>query len=128
MAKRQVVEVPGLKLHGAQPIPPAVKIGNMVFTGGIAGQDPQTNKVPDELERQVVLAFENMRRIVEAAGGSTDDIGRVDVYLKDMGTRELVNREWLKMFPDESNRPCRHTTRLDLPGNYAIQLQMIAVL
>ena len=69
MARREVIEIPGL--GHSNPIPLAVKIGSMVFSGGIMGQDPATGKVPSDPERQVSLAFENMQKIVEAAGAPT---------------------------------------------------------
>lgn len=128
MAKRQVIEVPGLALHGDQPIPAGVKIGNMVFSGGISGQDPATQTIPDDPARQIALAFENAQRIVEAAGGTTADIAKVSVSLKDMSQRGLVNDVWLRMFPDAHDRPVRHTTRSELQANRVIQLEIIAVL
>jgi len=91
MARREVIEIPGL--GHSNPIPLAVKIGSMVFSGGISGQDPATGKVPSEPERQVALAFENMQKIVEAAGGTTSDIAKVVVHLKDMQLRSVVNVE-----------------------------------
>lgn len=126
MAKRKVLKE-GLPRH-RNPIPTAVKIGQMVFSSAIGGHDPETNKSPKEPERQVELAFENIRRVMKAAGGSTDDIAKVTVFLKDMKHRELVNREWLKMFPDEENRPVRHAIRVDLPGELVVQLEIVAVL
>lgn len=127
MAKRQSLDGPGLPRH-SNPIPAAVKIGNMVFSSPIGGQDPDTGTSHTEPEKQVEQAFLNMRRIIEAAGGTTDDIARVTVYLKDLQYRELVNKEWLKMFPDEHNRPARHSIKADLPGTAVLQLEMIAVL
>ena len=128
MARRQVIEVPGLALHGEQPIPAAVKIGNQVFSGGISGQDPATGSIPDDPARQIALAFENAQRIVEAAGGTTGDIAKVSVSLKDMAQRGLVNEVWLRLFPDPADRPVRHTTRGELQGNRVIQLEIVAVL
>lgn len=126
MAKRKVLKE-GLPQH-RNPIPTAVKIGQMVFSSAIGGHDPETNKSPKEPERQVELAFENIRRVMKAAGGSTDDIAKVTVFLKDMKHRELVNREWLKMFPDEEDRPVRHAIKADLPGELIVQLEIVAVL
>src|SRR6266496_3601110 len=126
MARREVIEIPGL--GHSNPIPLAVKIGSMVFSGGISGQDPATGKVPSEPERQVTLAFENMQKIVEAAGGTTSDIAKVVVHLKDMQLRSVVNVEWVKMFPDEHDRPVRHTMPSDSPTNPGIQLELTAVL
>jgi enamine deaminase RidA (YjgF/YER057c/UK114 family) len=126
MAKRKVLKE-GLPQH-RHPIPTAVKIGQMVFSSAIAGQDPETGSTPPEPERQVQLAFENVRRVVKAAGGTTDDIAKMTVFLKDMKYREYVNQEWLKMFPDEDNRPVRHAIKADLPGENVVQLEIIAVL
>jgi 2-iminobutanoate/2-iminopropanoate deaminase len=126
MARREVIEIPGL--GHSNPIPLAVKIGSMVFSGGIMGQDPATGKVPSDPERQVALAFDNMQKIVEAAGGTTGDIAKVVVYLKDMQLRSLVNVEWLKMFPNADDRPVRHTLPSDSPTNPGLQLELTAVL
>lgn len=127
MAKRrQVIEVPGL-VHGA-PIPAAMKIGNMVFTGGIMGTDPATGQMPPEPEKQAELIFQHMRTIMEKAGGSTDDIAHVTVFLKDMQYRNAVNAEWVKMFPNEDDRPTRHALKYDLAGAMLIQCEMIGVL
>jgi len=126
MARREVIEVPGL--GHSNPIPLAVKIGSMIFSGGISGQDPATGKAPSDPGQQIVLAFQNMQKIIEAAGGTTDDIAKVVVYLRDMKLREQVNVEWVKMFPDAENRPVRHTMPTDSPTNPGIQLEMTAVL
>ena len=126
MAKRKVLKE-GLP-HHRNPIPTAIKIGQMVFSSAIGGHDPETNATPKEPERQVELAFENVRRVMKAAGGTTDDIAKITVFLKDMKHREAVNQEWLKMFPDEENRPVRHAIKADLPGDLVVQLEILAVL
>ena len=69
-----------------------------------------------------------MKNIIEAAGGTTDNIGKVIVYLKDFRHREFVNKEWSEMFPDEYNRPARHVIKADLQGDTFIQLDVIAAL
>jgi hypothetical protein len=48
--------------------------------------------------------------------------------LKDFKQRELVNEQWLKMFPDENNRPARHVMQADLQEGTFIQLDVIASL
>lgn len=127
MAKRrQVIEIPGVA-HGA-PIPFAIRIGNMVFSGGIMGADPATGKIPPEPERQAELIFQHMRTVMEKAGGSVDDIAHVTVFLKDLQYRSAVNTEWLKMFPDEHDRPTRHAIKADLQGDMLIQCEIIGVL
>lgn len=127
MAKRQIIAGEGIPSH-PQPFPTAVRVGNMIFSSAVGGQDPATRKASDSKEEQIAQAFANMRRILEAGGGSPGDVGKVVVYLKDKGDRDLVNGEWVKMFPDENDRPVRHTIESDLPGKLFIQLEFIAVI
>ena len=127
MSKRQVLEGQGLPRH-RNPIPAAVKIGGLVFSSAISGEDVESGTLPEDPAAQVAQAFRNMRRAVELAGGTTDDIARVSVYLRDMAHRELVNHEWLAMFPDEHDRPARHSTRAELQAGLVVQLEFIAVL
>ena len=129
MPKRQVIEIPGITAHSnSMPIPLAVKIGNMVYTGSIPGKDPATDELGATPEDQIRLAFANMRRIIELAGGTTDDIAKVDVRIRDMSLRDAVNKYWVEMFPHEEDRPARHTAASNLAGNAVIQMEMIAVL
>lgn len=126
MAKRKVLKVPGVE-HDA-PIPMGVKIGQMVFSSGIMGRDPETGSLPSEPERQAEFVFRNLSAMMEDAGGTTDDIAHVTVFIKDDSIREHVNREWLGMFPREDDRPARHAIRHDLPGGMLVQLEITAVL
>ncbi len=51
----------------------------------------------------------------------------VTVHMKDRGQRDAVNKEWVKMFPDETNRPARKAVRSDsLVGVNLIQLEAVA--
>ena len=125
MARREVIELEGFA-HG-NPIPVAVKIGNMVYSGAVAGTDEHGVTSPDPAV-QIEQVFKNVQRIVEKAGGSAADIAKLDVKLRDMSHRPIVNVHWLAMFPDEHDRPARHTTQGELPGTLAIQVELVAVL
>ncbi len=125
--KRRSIHVEGVQ-HGA-PIPMGARVGNMLFSSGIMGTDPATGTVPEGLEQQCEFAFANMRKLVENAGGTVEDIGAVKVWMTDRSKREAVNKPWLKMFPDEDNRPARHAIQYDsFPPGVLVQLEMIAVL
>jgi 2-iminobutanoate/2-iminopropanoate deaminase len=127
VAKRQVLEVPGVG-HGNAPIPMGVKIGSMVFSSGVMGQDPETHSLPPDPGRQTELMFQHVRTLVEAAGGTTDNIAHMTIFLKDNAHREHINREWLKMFPNEHDRPARHILLWELGGAMAVQCEIVAVL
>ena len=127
MAKRRSLEIPGIG-HGNNPIPFGSVVNGMLFSGGIMGADPATGKVAETAEQQAALIFQHMRTLCEMAGGSTDDIGHVNVFLKDLSLRDVVNKEWVAMFPDEHSRPTRHTHHNPgLAGNTMMQCQIMAV-
>ncbi len=126
MAKRRNIEVPGLA-H-TNPIPLATMIGPFLVSGSIFGKDPATGKTGADFDTQVVLMFENIRRLMEAAGGTTDDILRLTVWMNSGHSKETLNEQWLAMFPDEGNRPARHTFVYDdIPMDYEIQCEIQAI-
>lgn len=128
MSARRSIEVEGFS-HGAQPIPAASRVGNIVMTGGVYGLDPATGKIPDEVETQAELMFRNLERIVAAAGTSMDRVVKMTVYVKVPEARTAVNKQWLAAFPDPKSRPARHTFQNDhLPANMLVQCDATAVL
>ena len=127
MHGRRSIEIDGFN-HGAQPIPAACRVGNIVMTGGVYGMDTSNGKIPDELERQTALMFHNLRRIIEASGTTIDRVVKVTVYVKIPEARAAVNKEWLAAFPDPASRPARHTFQNELlPANMLVQCDATAV-
>lgn len=126
MPKREVLHVKGS--NHQNPIPTAVKIGNMVYTSAIIGSDPEKGELPESVEEEVANLFHYMREIMELAGGTTDNIAHLSVSLTDCEYKKIVNVEWLKMFPDENNRPARHSTVQKLREGLRVQIEMTAVL
>ncbi|HYH21373.1 MAG TPA: RidA family protein [Azospirillum sp.] len=128
MDTRTVVAVAGLG-HGDNPIPLATRKGPLLASGGIFGLDPATGTVPEEFEAQVVLMFANVRRVLEAAGGSPGDIIKMTVWTRARGGKDLLNREWTAMFPDPQSRPARHSLINEhMPPPLLIQCDVLAVL
>src|SRR6185436_16846939 len=81
VANRRNFEVDGL--HHENPIPMGCVIGNLMTTSLIFGMEPDTRRFPDDIEGQCKLMFENIRRVMEAAGGTTDNIIKLVVWAKD---------------------------------------------
>ena len=108
MARRQSVNFPGFSHQN--PIPNASRVGNIVMSSVIGGTDPGTRELPPTLEAQVANVFGYIKSAVEAAGGTTEDIVKINFFVKDPATqRAALNAEWVKMFPDPNSRPARHT-------------------
>ncbi|HLZ03940.1 MAG TPA: RidA family protein [Bradyrhizobium sp.] len=124
-ARRKSIHIGGFK-H-ANPIPNASRIGNLVMSGVILGRDEAGN-MPVSLEAQCANMFAHMKATVEAAGGTTDDIIKMTVWLKDRSQRAPLNVEWVKMFPDEHSRPARHSLQSDMEGGALVQCDFTAVI
>jgi 2-iminobutanoate/2-iminopropanoate deaminase len=127
MDKRVSIEVGGVKHQN--PIPSASRKGPFVVSGAISGADPESGKVPADLDAQCRNMFGNVHRIMEAAGGSTGDIVKMNVWISDRNLRETMNRHWIEMFPDPHSRPARHTIAApDLAPPMQIQCDLLAVI
>lgn len=125
MEKRRSIEVPGVQHKN--PIPSASQRGPILASGGITGADPDTGAVPGDLDLQCRFMFENVRRIMAAAGGSPEDIVKVTVWIADRALRDILNRHWIAMFPDPHSRPARHTmTAHDLAVPMQVQCDILA--
>ena len=126
MTDRKSIYIDGF-VH-KNPIPNASRIGNIVMSGAIYGRGAQRNEIGETLEEQCALVFQHMKSTVEAAGGTTDNILKVNIYLKDPANRDPVNAEWVKMFPDADSRPARHTQGGLDDSSYLVGCDFTAVL
>lgn len=124
---RTSIEIPGLA-HGGLPIPQASLVGPLLISGGINGMDPSDGSIPADLEGQARLIFENMRRIVEAAGGTVEDVVKCTFFVRDRSSRPAIDAEWVAMFPDPASRPARHTLPATLVDPLLLQCELTAYL
>jgi enamine deaminase RidA (YjgF/YER057c/UK114 family) len=90
--------------------------------------DPETGVIPDGTDEQVALVFANVRRVIDAAGGSVEDIVKCTVFVRDRAIRPVVDTYWVQMFPDPASRPARHTLPAELQGSMQLQFEIMAVL
>ena len=127
MAKRQSINFPGFSHQN--PIPNASRIGNIVMSSVIGPSNPGTRDIPPTLEAQVANLFTHLRAAITAAGGTPDDIIKIDFWAKDQNAgRAALNDEWVKMFPDPDARPARHTQALPADSRAQIQCAFTAVI
>jgi len=127
MPKRQSINFPGFSHQN--PIPNASRIGNLMMSSIISGLDPGTRDLPDSLAAQVSNLFKHIAAAMESAGGTPDDILKVNFWMKDPTTgRAALNDEWVKMFPDAAARPARHTLELGGGSKALVTCDFTAVL
>jgi 2-iminobutanoate/2-iminopropanoate deaminase len=126
VAKRKSIN--GSRARHENPIPNASRVGNVVMSSVIGGTKPGTRELPASLEEQVANVFAHIRHDVEAAGGSVDDIIKINFWVKDpLSQRAALNTEWVKMFPDPESRPARHTLALPAGSRALVQADFTAV-
>src|SRR6188474_2924556 len=69
----------------------AVKVGSTVYLSGQIGLDPATMQMVEGIEAQVHRVFTNLKAVAEAAGGSLNDVVKLNVFLTDLSHFALVN-------------------------------------
>ena len=126
MTQRRSIHIPGMK-HGA-PIPNGAALGNFIFSSAISGKDAKTGVLSPDPDEQAEAMFRNLRLFMETVGGTPANVGYMKVYLREEKLRDAVNKAWLKMFPDEHERPARHALKAELRGEVLFQIEVIAVL
>jgi len=103
----------------------AVKCGPTVYLSGQIPLDPQTMEViSDDPLEQVVQVFKNLKAVCEAAGGSFDDVVKLNVYLPDLTHFPLVNEVMAEHFDEPY--PARAAIGVSsLPKGVAVEVEGI---
>ena len=110
------------------PYSQAVRAGNTVYLSGQTPIDPATGAlVEGDIRVQARRAFDNLKAVCEAAGGSFDDIVRVGLYLTDLGQFVEVNAVMAEYFAQPY--PARSTIGVAaLPKDSAFEVDAVMVL
>jgi reactive intermediate/imine deaminase len=69
----------------------AVRVGDTVYLSGQIGLDPASMQMVDGIEAQIHQVFVNMRAVTNAAGGSLNDVVKLNIFLTDLGHFAKVN-------------------------------------
>jgi len=84
---------PGTPVAG--PYTPGIKVGNLLFISGQGSKQGAT-----DIKEQTYSVLENIKTIVEAAGGKVANLVHIKVYLRDMNDFGKMNRTYKKFFED----------------------------
>jgi len=114
-----------------QPVGPyvqAVRAGDLLFVSAQLPLDPMTNSlIRSGVRAQTRRVLENIRAIVEAAGGTMASVTRTTVYLKNMEDFVQMNEIYAEFFPKDP--PARTTVEVaKLPKDAALAVDVIAYL
>jgi len=110
------------------PYSQAVRVGDAVYLSGQIPLDPATGVlVEGDIATQARRAFDNLKAVCEAAGGSLDHIARVGLYLTDLGDFAAVNAAMGEYFSQPY--PARSTIEVaGLPKGAAFEVDAVMVL
>lgn len=76
----------------------AIQVGDTVYLSGQIPLNPQTMELVDGFEAQAVQVFENLKAVAEAAGGSLQDLVKLNIFLTDLGNFATVNEVMSRYF------------------------------
>jgi len=110
------------------PYSQAVKAGCFLFVSGQIPLDPSTGEpVSGDFKEKVRRALENLKAIVEAAGGSLDRVVKVAVFIRDISKFQEFNEVYAQYFKDR--RPARSVVEVSaLPRNSEVEIEAIVYL
>lgn len=110
------------------PYSQAVRAGDTVYFSGQIPLDPVSGEiVAGDITAQARRAFDNLKAVAQAAGGSLDDIVRVGLYVTDLGEFAQVNAVMAEYF--EAPFPARSTIEVPaLPKGARFEVDAVMVL
>ena len=110
------------------PYSQAVRAGNTVYFSGQIPLAPATgNLVDGDIAAQARRAFDILKAVAEAAGGSLDRIVRLGLYLTDLSQFAAVNAVMQEYFA--APYPARSTIEVSgLPKGAAFEVDAVMVL
>src|SRR5699024_4326591 len=79
---------------------PGIRAGDFVFVSGQAAVDDTGAHVPGSFAEEMDLAFSNVARILEAAGGGLDDVVQVRAFLGGQEFRDEYNTLYRNYFSE----------------------------
>ncbi len=106
----------------------AVRVGETVYLSGQIALSPSTMEMQQEsIEAEIHQVFQNLRAVCEAAGGSLNDIAKLNVYLTDLGHFASVNSIMSEYF--DQPYPARAAVGVaSLPRNARVEADGVMVL
>lgn len=106
----------------------AVKVGNTVYLSGQIPLEPSTMEiVTGGFSEQTHQVFKNLQAVVQAAGGTLDDIVKINAYLTDLNNFTIFNQVMAEYFTQPY--PARAAIGVSsLPKGALVEVEGIVVL
>jgi 2-iminobutanoate/2-iminopropanoate deaminase len=103
--ERKYIVLPRAASITNAPFSEAVLAGNTLYVAGQIGLDPATGKPGETAEGEAKLALDSVKKIIEAAGMTMDDLVSVQVFCSDVTNFDAFNGVYRTYF--HGNFPAR---------------------
>ena len=104
----------------------AIQAGNMLFSSGQLGLNPETGALPEGVEAQTRLSLAHIQAILDEAGFAKSDVVKTTVFIRDMNDFAAVNAIYADFFGDiKPARSCVEVARL--PRDGLVEIEFVAV-
>ena len=114
----------GKAADGKQMITPIVLHNGLIYVAGQGAHDPGLAE-QFEIGRHTTIVMDNVKKLVEAGGGTVDSILQLTVFLADIKYYDGMNQVFKTYFPNGG--PARTTIAVAaLPGNSLVEINCIA--
>jgi 2-iminobutanoate/2-iminopropanoate deaminase len=109
------------------PYSQAVRAGSLLFTSGQLPINPVTGELSGDIKAQTRQVLENIKAIIEAAGGSLDDIIKATVFITDLSGFAAMNEVYAKYFTTKP--PARSTVEVSgLAKKALVEIEAVAMI
>lgn len=121
---REIIHTPNAP-EAIGPYSQAVKVGDVVYMSGQIPLVPETMMVLEgDFSAQVRQVFDNLTAVAEAAGGSLQDIVKLNIFLTDLGHFGTVNEIMADYF--EQPYPARAAIGVaSLPKDVPVEMDAV---
>lgn len=107
------------------PYSQAVRAGDMLFTSGQLGLNPETGVLAEGVRAQADQALKNLGAILHEAGLDYKDVIKTVVFIKNMADFKTVNEVYAKYFT--ANYPARSCVEVAaLPMGGLVEVECVA--
>lgn len=110
------------------PYSHAIRVGNSIYLSGQIALNPKNMElVTSSFRKETKQVFANISAVVNAAGGSLQDIVKLTVYLTDLKNFDMVNAVMSETF--QYPFPARVAIGVSaLPRGASIEVEALAIL
>jgi 2-iminobutanoate/2-iminopropanoate deaminase len=104
-----------------------VAMGGFLFVSGQAAVDFKTSKfVLGTIEEETTRTLDNIKAIIQTAGGSMENVVKCTVHLSDIGEFDRYNKVYANYFP--GIKPARTTVQSVLAEGIKVEIDCIVKL